>query len=61
MTARVVPSDAIPLDAPDEPPINKTAAEFLSAIPVDHLPSDNDKAQQVRDPLLALQRVISLH
>jgi hypothetical protein len=54
-----VPSDAIPLDAPDTSP--QSAADFISAIPAADLPADPAQAQEIRDLLTDLQRVISLH
>lgn len=39
----------------------KIASEFIYTIPTYHPPLDADKAQQVRDLLLDLQHVISLH
>jgi hypothetical protein len=57
--AAQVPSDAIPLDAPDTPP--QSAADFIAAIPAADLPADPAQAQEIRDLLAELQRVISLH
>jgi hypothetical protein len=57
--AAQVPSDAIPLDAPDAPP--QSAADFIAAIPAADLPADPAQAQEIRDLLSYLQRVISLH
>lgn len=47
-----VPSNAIPLDAPNAPP--QTATKFIVAIPAAHLPADPVKTQQVRDLLTDL-------
>ena len=57
--AAQVPSDAIPVDAPDTPP--QSAADFVAAIPAANLPADHAQAQETRDLLTDLQRVISLH
>ena len=57
--AAQVPSDAIPLDARDAPP--QSAADFIAAIPAADLPADPAQAQEIRDLLAYLQRVISLH
>ena len=57
--AAQVPSDAIPLDAPDAPPQSTT--EFISAILASDLPADPAQAQEIRDLLTDLQRVINLH
>jgi hypothetical protein len=55
--AAQVPSDAIPVDAPDTPP--QSAADFVAAIPAANLPADHAQAQETRDLLTDLQRVIS--
>ncbi len=57
--AAQVPSDAIPPDAPDAPP--QSAADFIAAILAADLPADPAQAQEIRDLLTDLQRVISLH
>ena len=54
-----VPSDAIPLDAVDQPA--QTAVEFIAQIPAENLPPDPSQAQQIRDLSLDLQRIINLH